>query len=298
MRRTIAIVTVLLTLAAAGAAPAQITVIQTFSLPDGVDSGVQDVGWDGTSLWVADRETSSLLEIDPSDGSLLSQFSTPEDNPTGVASNATNLFSTNFGPGNSVDNLHEQTNLGALQNTWALPDSPTASAEGLAFDPGSGNLWHADNAPDPDRIYEIDPTTGNVVSSFPYPATDVGGLTWRDGRLIAIDETELVLYMMDTAGNVLGTASLASLGSRLRGLTWDGEYFWITRAPSDEEEELDLPATLYQVDVTFSSGDAPVPAPVLSGSGTIALILLLCCVSFYSFRRLQKRAPAISPMLE
>ena len=133
-----------------------INVLNTYTLPDGVES-VQDTAWDGNSIWVADVSSTVLYEIDPSDGSLLSQVDHPGGNPLGLTSDGTNLFvgdlTSDGTRGSSSDQVFEITTAGATINSWETPDSPDSAPSGLAYDGTTGNLWLADDISTSNTVY-------------------------------------------------------------------------------------------------------------------------------------------------
>ena len=262
-----------------------VNVLNTFTLPDGVDS-VQDAAWDGNSVWVADVSTTVLYEIDPSDGSVLSQIDHPGGNPFGLTSDGTNLFvgdlTSDGNRGPSSDQVFEITTAGATVNSWATPDSPDSAPAGLAYDGTTGNLWLADDISTSNTVYELNADDGSVISSFSYPGgTELRGITWRNGQLFAIADENLQILQLDSSGNILGFASIAELGSNPRGITWDGNSFWVTVQGEMDDE----PGELVQLTATFSS-NASTPVPALS---PVALIVLSLFLGVVAFRLLRSR---------
>ena len=260
-----------------------VNVLNTYTLPDGVDS-VQDAAWDGSSVWVADISTTVLYEIDPSDGSVRSQVDHPGGNPLGLTSDGTNLFvgdiTVDGNRGSSSDQVFEITTAGATVNSWATPDSPDSAPSGLAYDGTTGNLWLADDISTSNTVYELNAADGSVISSFAYPGgTELRGITWRNGQLFAIADENLQILQLDTSGNILGFASIAELGTNPRGITWDGNSFWVT-VQSEMDDE---PGELVQLTATFTS-NAATPVPTLSPVALMVLFLLLAAVAFRLLR--------------
>lgn len=117
-------------------------------------------------------------------------------------------------------------------------------------------LWLSDGYYN--MIYQLNPAYGSVLASFTFPGGEPAGLTWDGNHLFAIDKQNLMLLEMDTTGNLIDSASIASLGTDPEGLTFDGEYFWVTENTTD---------LIYQID----SGMTPVfslainPDPLVGG---------------------------------
>lgn len=115
--------------------------------------------------------------------------------------------------------------VGDIQKTIQAPGPcPT----GLAFD--GTHLWLAEDSTD--RIYKIDPETGNVISSFGTPGHHPEGLAWDGRYLWHIDSGEKLVYRLDPATGA-ALAVLESNSSNPRDLAWDGECLWIVDFRSD-----------------------------------------------------------------
>ncbi len=282
MNRIVAVISIVFSFSVAGAAQATVNVVNSYSLPANIDNP-QDLAWDGSSLWLGNVADSKIYEINPANGMVLSDFDAPGSNPFALASDGSRLFhSTLIFGGNDI--VYILTFAGGIITSWPLTNSPESSGQGAAYDPATGHLWIADGT-GADRLYEFDPSDGSLLSVVPYPATDAEGLAWRNGRIVAVDDEDLALYEIDTVGNIVGTASIAALGGDPRGLTWDGQYFWLSVAEEDEQGE-ELPGTLYQLQVVFESAVLPpAAAPLLSTGGLIGLTALLGAVFSFAIRR-------------
>ncbi len=106
-------------------------------------------------------------------------------------------------------------------------DSPGYEPYGLAWD---GNyLWHVDSREH--KIYKIDPSNGNVISSFNSPGLDryPTGLTY-DGSYLWVANLGTIGYynriykINPSNGNVI--SSFRSPDDWPSGLAWDGNYLW------------------------------------------------------------------------
>lgn len=238
--------------ALANGAARGITIINSFPYPAGWDN-TADATWDGQSLWVSNVADTRIYQIDPSSGSVLSYVDAPANNPYGLACDGIDLYSADYAHTSSYpDFLYTLTTSGGILNSWEVPDSPNAKPKGAAYDLTTGHLWLADS--NYDMIYELDPGDGSVISSFAAPGPAVRGLTWYNGYVFALDDAQDLLYKLDTAGNIVGSASVAALGGDPEGLAFDGQYFWIT----DETALM-----IYQVDVDFMV--LPIPDVKVNG---------------------------------
>ncbi|MEA3275546.1 MAG: hypothetical protein U9Q81_09735 [Pseudomonadota bacterium] len=228
-----------------GDSSGEISVIHSFGYSP--EWSATELAWDGASLWIAENFYGRIWEFDPVSGNALSDFEAPGVNLGGLAWDGTYLYTARYRhdldppPGDTLpDELFTLTTSGEQMNSWEVPDSPDATPYGTAYDKDSGNLWVSDAYYA--MIYELDRSTGDIVSSFPYPYSGVQGLTWQGGHIYAVDRFDLMLYKFDTAGNTVDAVSIASLGIIPEGLTWDGQYFWITE---------DWTKIIYQIDAGF-----------------------------------------------
>jgi streptogramin lyase len=100
--------------------------------------------------------------------------------------------------------------------------TPGPCPTGMTFD--GKNLWLADSFTD--KIYKIDPQSGETLASFDAPGFRPEGLAWDGERLWHIDAGEKYMYLLDPeTGKALSI--LESNSSNPRDLAWDGEYVWI-----------------------------------------------------------------------
>ncbi len=187
--------------------------------------------------------------MDPATGAVVSDFFAPDSNPWGLTFDGTNLINAQLSPSDPPvpDYVYTVSTTGSLIGFWLAPDSPDAEAHGCAFDFSTGSLWLSDSAAQ--VIYELNPGTGAVLSSFAVPGTDVRGLAFVAQDLWVIDHATLTLIRVTTTGTVVDTFDISSLGNDPEGLTSDGQYMWITENSTD---------TIYQIDV------GPIPVELKS----------------------------------
>lgn len=97
--------------------------------------------------------------------------------------------------------------------------APSNQMNDLAFD--GTNLWAADDLSD--KILKLDPTTGEVLSSFDFEYPN--GLTFDGTHLWVTSASPRAIFRLDaTTGEVLG--SFDTVTNRIVGLAYNGEYLW------------------------------------------------------------------------
>lgn len=104
-----------------------------------------------------------------------------------------------------------------------------AQDRGIAFDGES--LWVNDFSAL--KVFEIDPETGKILSSFQIPEMGSGssGIAW-DGQYLYLvdwlkrDQLGAPLYKVDRQGNLIDIIELEEIGGA--SITFDGQYFWIS----------------------------------------------------------------------
>ncbi len=222
-------------------------VVSSFPFPSGW-SFARDMAWDGSSLWVAESLSSRIYEMDPVTGTELSSIFPFTANPRGLAFDGTNLINAekDSAGGSEPDDATVMSTTGVFVTSWALPNSPNSEAHGCAYDTVTGNLWLADSAAA--TIYELNPASGAVVSTFAAPGSDVHGLAFAGGDLWGIDLATLTLIRFSTTGVVIDTFDISSLGTIPEGLACDGQYMWLSENSTN---------TIYQIDV------GPVPVELM-----------------------------------
>lgn len=104
-----------------------------------------------------------------------------------------------------------------------------AQDRGIAFDGKS--LWVNDFSAL--KVFEIDPETGKILSSFQIPEMGSGssGIAWDGQYLYLVDwlkrgQPGAPLYKVDREGNLIDIIELEEAGGA--SITFDGQYFWIS----------------------------------------------------------------------
>ena len=154
------------------------------------------------------------------------------------------LTVTGITPGISISPLSFQTML------FSVPfNSPGASPMGIAFD--GTYLWNTDYATH--KIYKLDRSGGNIISSINSPGPNPRGLTFDGIYLWNADSTQNKIYKLDISGNVID--SFTSPGTDPSGLTFDGTYLWNADYATDKIYKLDLSGNI--IDSFVSPGSNP-----------------------------------------
>jgi sugar lactone lactonase YvrE len=132
-------------------------------------------------------------------------------------------------------------------------ESPASCPMGLAWD--GSRLWFSDRRQD--RIYAIDPLSGNAAGELPSPGFQPSGLAWDGECLWCADQEEGKLFRIEPdSGLVVHTVDAP--WPRPSGLAWDGERLWV----ADERKRL-----ICQVDPADGTTIRSFPAPAESPQG-------------------------------
>jgi hypothetical protein len=188
---------------------------QSFASQGASPSGLT---WDGTNLWNADFNSNTNYKLDPSDGSLISSFTSPTGgtNASDLAWDGTNLWQAGWDGFIYKIDPSDGTTLDTLAG-------PTTSLSGLTWD--GTNLRLASSGTD--LIYRVDPSDGTVLDSFASPGPVPRGLAWDGTNLWNADWSTELIYKLDPSdGTVLDSFPTPSADPE--SLTWDGTYLWLT----------------------------------------------------------------------
>ena len=178
-----------------------------------VGDGPRGVAFDGTYIWVANRDDGTVSKINPVTGTVIGTPIAVGSQPLGVAFDGTNIWVTNNGS-NNVSKIDPATN------------TVTATVTGLSFPAGVAfdgtNIWVTNG----DSMSKIDPVTGTVVGA----PIAVGAAP--DG--VAFDGTNI--WVTNSVSNNVskinpdGTVTNLSVGSMPRGVAFDGTNIWVANA--------------------------------------------------------------------
>ncbi len=215
----LAVLIVVLLLGGAPPAAAE-TVVGSIPAPDYAGA----LTWDGSSLWCGmyGPSGSTVYELDPADGTVLSSFTGQGDDSYGLAWDGSALWQLDS---YNYDLLFRMDTSGGLLGS--IPSITTYMA-GLTWD--GTYLWCAAYYNPDGWIYQIDPATGLEIHSFDAPANQPWGLAFDGTDLWYVNDDfsgeEAIVYRLDTTdGTVL--EQFDSPGANPRGLAWDGSYLWV-----------------------------------------------------------------------
>lgn len=189
------------------------TVIRSFVGPGVASTGI---GFDGYSLWIADRSTDIVYQLDM-DGRILQSLAIPVQNPRALVSDGANLWVIlDQGIFRRIAQINKTT--GVEIRSIGLPGVDPSG--GLGWD--GRMLWHGDR--DSDLIYQISPRSGSVVHSFAAPATQTTGIAFDGQALYIADRVADAIYKVNPA---TGTTILSFAASaEVADLTVDGRTIW------------------------------------------------------------------------
>lgn len=206
-------------------------VIQQHATPGMCPTGLT---YANSTLWVADRKTDSLYQIDPETGKLMKSFTAPGYFITDLAWDGKTLW--------AVDVDLEGMNSGSIYQicpetgtTLKMIYAPTMLPEGLTWD--GMFLWLSDSREG--RIYQISHDDGTTIKSFKSPAADPQGLAWDGEYLWIADRKKDEIYRVDPQTGCV-VMILSSPGPYPRGLAWGENALWNVDYQNDNIYEIKI----------------------------------------------------------
>ena len=190
-----------------------------FATPGNCPTGLT---FDGKYLWMADRKSDSLYQIDPSDGSVVRAIEAPGYRIAGLTMQDAFLWALDVEE-NMIFKLNLKT-LIAEKTLYAPCDNP----QGLAWD--GECLWLADYRAD--MLYRISTEDGTTITEFPSPSGNPHGLCFDGSYLWVSDRIDDMIYMVQPDNGDVITA-FESPSEFPRGLAWDGTHLWNVDYQSD-----------------------------------------------------------------
>ncbi len=185
--------------------------------------------FDGKYLWVADRQTDLLYQIDPKTGAQLQSLPAPGFSPTGLAWDGTHLWVVD-----DKELLLYRINP-ATGEAEKIIEAYTRNPKDICWD--GRLLWMVDDKMD--LILSIDPDDGMMISNFPAPDGSPEGITFDGKYLWVSDRGSNKFYRLcPKSGQVIGV--LPSPGEFPRGLAWDGRTIWNVDYQTDQIYQLNL----------------------------------------------------------
>lgn len=112
------------------------TLLETFAAPGSPDAKPAGATWDGTHLWLSDRKHDVIMQVDPSDMTVISSFPHPGRSPRDLAWDGSSLWVVD-----AADLVIYQLDpSGELLETW---NSPVPAPYGITF--VGEDLWLLDS---------------------------------------------------------------------------------------------------------------------------------------------------------
>lgn len=217
----------------------------SYSSPSTLPKGLAH---DGTYLWHADSDTDLIYKLNPADGSVSATFTSPGTTPRGLAYYEGNLWvadenddtyyeiSTTTGATIHTRNVIELSAEGIAfveNQLWSVDDvqdyvynvdsarlavgqfaTPASDAGGFTYD--GSNIWAVDKTSN--QIYQLNASTGAIISSFAAPANSPQDITWDGTNFWLTTDADDKIYQIDTGGSVLFSTS--TIGSNPRGIVY------------------------------------------------------------------------------
>jgi hypothetical protein len=151
--------------------------------------------YDGMNLWTTDHPSDPAVAMRLDwDGTLLGQFDLPTRYMSGIAYDNGDFWVAQYYPDPS--HIYLVDDRGAILDDFPAPDNQPWD---LCIE--NGKLWMADYWGD--TLYQIDPSTGDVVESHASEGTDPAGIVWDGTHLWYCDNGEGgvdYLYKVDLSG--------------------------------------------------------------------------------------------------
>jgi len=186
---------------------------------------------DGEFLWVGDRKSDLLYQIDPANGEIYKKIQSPGYWPSGLAWDGQFLWNADLKGGQDIEEDYDgkiykvDPEDGRILKTMA---APTSCPVGLCWD--GTYLWCIDNRAD--KIIQFSPDDGTTIRSFRAPSGDCRGLTFDGEYLWTTDRNRDEIYRVNPkTGYVILVTD--SPGEYPRGICYDGQYLWNVDYQSD-----------------------------------------------------------------
>ncbi len=205
-------------------------VVHFFSTPGHFATGLT---YDGKYLWLADRKTDLLYQLDTQTGRVIKTLKAPGYWIKGLAWDGQYLWATDDRGGiMKGDEFHA----GVLYKidpkdgtVLATIDLPFNRPQDLAWD--GKYLWVIDA--ETHKLIQFDQHDGTTIKEFQDPAGHGTGLTFDGEYLWVADHVRNELYMVEPkTGLVLLITKTPD--EFARGLAWDGKTLWISDSQADK----------------------------------------------------------------
>jgi len=202
-------------------------IVKQFSTPADCPTGLT---FDGKSLWLADRKSDMLYQIDTEDGRVIKTLQAPGYQVEGLTMQGDYLWALDI---EQRAAFKLNTKSGIAEKTIYLP---LRAPQGLAWD--GKYLWAADYKKK-DKLYRISAEDGSVIEEIPSPSNDPHGLTFDGKYLWVSDRTDDMIYMLWPENGYVILA-FPSPSKFPRGLAFDGESLWNVDYQTDKIYQIKL----------------------------------------------------------
>ncbi len=187
-------------------------VVTEYDTPGSCPTGLT---YDGSHLWLADRKTDSLYQIDPDNGVIQTVIPAPGYQVEGLTWDGTHLWVLDVEE-SAILKLNPET--GIAEHTIYAPCS---NPQGLAWD--GEYLWIADFRAN--MLYSISTEDGTTINEFASPAGEPRGLVFDGTYLWVSDRGADMIYMVTPdKGQVI--LAFPAPGEFARGMAFDGQRLW------------------------------------------------------------------------
>jgi hypothetical protein len=193
--------------------------VNSLTLTD-VGDGPRQVKFDGTDVWVANRNSGSVMRIRPGDGKLLDTW-TGATSADGIVAAIGKIFISGQTSTGSLYMIDPAQPAGAVT---ALTSSLGSISTGIAFD--GSRIWTA-NLGGSISIVSLNPTlVTTVTAGFTSPA----GILYDGSNIWVTDDTAGTLHKLNSNGSI---AQTITVGSNPRLPVFDGTNIWVPNEGSD-----------------------------------------------------------------
>ena len=153
-------------------------------------------------LWVIDQGDNCVYKLDYNDGAVLLKLQTEADRSSGItlgdgciwiaSTYDTRLLKVDPQTGATVAS-YDTPCAGVTAWRRGDPNAHRTGAHGLEW--VDGKLWVA--TPPSQTIYQVEPSTMEVIKSFPTPGPRPHGLAWDNGFLWCADTSHKAIHKLD-----------------------------------------------------------------------------------------------------
>jgi len=254
------------------------------------------LAWGDGSLWVSDRETGTIYDLDPFSDTVIHAFTPPffaGDRIRDLAWDGNRVWAAYWAdPATSTSDLPGKVYAfdpldGSIEASFAAPFS--GHPDGLAYD--GSLLWVGE---EDGLVYGIDPHSGIVVRSFVPPTASISnprGIAW-DGEAFWLGYQGITndqIRRVDGSGNVLSAVD-SPYGGCQQGLAYDGTNLWTTGSCGTVSISQIDPRT-GAIRYSFASHVFPLPPQPVPEPSTFSMLGMGAVIGVLARSRHRERLP-------